>query len=171
MTLEEIDALKIEKKEIEATITMLRAIRVLPQHKVDELRFLKARACEIDAMLTKHKVENKEKHGQWTNFVYEVLSEAIGSEKAGKILIEVERRAKGKPRLMVTLREHKEVEQKIYKKELYEALNMLVAARKIINEYIAENEPEINKADYLTKVSKLNKALPSVGEIEKLRPR
>lgn len=171
MTPDVIDELKIEKKTIEANITKLRAIYKLAKHQVDELKHLKARACEIDAILTKHKAEVKENHGQTTNFLYEVLCETIGKEKAGKFFIEADRRKNGKPKLGVSLREHKEVEQKIYKKELYEALNMLVAARKVINEYIAENEPELNKADYLTKVSKLNRAMPSIGEIEKLRPR
>jgi hypothetical protein len=44
---------------------------------------------------------------------------------------------------------------------------MLVNARVTINKFIEENEPIINKADYLKSVSVINKCIPSLSELEK----
>ena len=57
-----------------------------------------------------------------------------------------------------------------YKSKLLDAVSMLIKARAKITKYIMENEPEINKADYLLKVKELNSVLPSISELEKMKP-
>jgi hypothetical protein len=144
------------------------------KEKWDKRMILAKEYSEIESNIVKLKALN----GKSVNFDGErirdidiaksMIKEFFGEEYRRRFFAEYGRRRDGEPPLAVHFEAKKDGVEKNYKKELQEAYDLLIAARKSINSYIDQNEPEINKAYYFQSVSKLSKCLPSVQEIEKL---
>jgi len=101
----------------------------------------------------------------------DLLKETLTPTIYDQISSELNRRVDGEPPTRIPLNieaSQKAIEKnKFLMKELSWYSNALMDARRGINKYIFDNEPEINKADFLKSVSELNKCAPTVSDIEK----
>lgn len=107
------------------------------------------------------------------NLFKEVVKEVVGAELYREIIKETDNRQKGRYSIVnIPFMEiNKRADDKISElnKMLREYHEMLLNARAAITEYIRENEPAINKADYLKSVSIINRAVPTEQELNTKR--
>ncbi len=129
-----------------------------------------SRVAEIEKRLGAIKSELKKKQPERYDLVKEIISQGFGKDFWIAVDREVARREQGASPIKITWEPKEQPRIKTYKGELTKAVSMLLSARNIITRYIMNNEPEVNKADYLIKVKELNNSLPSISEIEKLKP-
>lgn len=128
---------------------------------------LAGRYADIEARLAVLKQELKQANKiESKDYIKEVIKETFGELFLSSVLRECRSRRKGNAPTKVMWEQSKSI---TFRKEFNDVCEMLISARNAINEYIRENEPSINKAEFLQKVSSLNKALPSVQEIERMR--
>lgn len=111
--------------------------------------------------------EGQRENGEFIKVMYTVIGDTFGNDYKMQLLYETRRRMNGEPPLNVSLPVTKPV--KTFKKECVELYDILLNARKSINEYVRVNEPEVNKADFLMKLQPIKGSIPSVQDLEKLR--
>lgn len=109
----------------------------------------------------------------WKENMYELLIEIFGKDEFRKLTSECINRSKGLEPQKVVLnygfnQQDKESIKKISKQSA-ELKEMLLSARKHIDRYIRQNEPEVNKADYHAKVKELISCMPPEKEIYKIK--
>lgn len=179
--IEEKKALCLEKTEIAAKLAELGIPlnqynfkpHTIPVDKLAERKKLASRYTAIEKRLFEIKTTNSDyyttKDHTKMNIVSDILIETFGRDFKLSVHREMRRRINGEPPTKVSLPETKNA-SKTYKQEFDNAIEMLIKARYAIDLYIQENEPSINKADYLIKISKINRSLPSLQEIKKLKP-
>lgn len=127
-----------------------------------------ARHSEISAELVSINKKLK-RHYSSESFVKEILIELMGADFVHDIFIEAISRLHGnKPNYFSLPKDEKAViKNNMLRLRMKDYHEMIISARKAINSYIYQNEPEINKADFLLSVSSINKCLPPVTEIER----
>ena len=98
-----------------------------------------------------------------------ILFECLPRETVYAIFDEMQRRLKGEKAFKVSIDNKKFDEDKSnfnkLKKTLSDAVDDLKKVRSSITKYIYENEPEVNKADFLLQVSPINKSCPTISKI------
>lgn len=126
------------------------------------------RTKEIEAEIVGINKKINAKHSNEKKF-NEVLRELLGGDFLHEIFMEAKNRFEGGTpnRLLLPKDEKAVIKNTNIRKRLKDYHNMIIEARKAINTYIWENEPEINKADFLKSVSRINKCLPTIAEIER----
>lgn len=104
----------------------------------------------------------------------QVIISVVGQQTFDAIIYEAGRRMMGMPELKVPVyvpgeKKADDGKSQIYTKHLREYHEMLVKARIAITQYVRENEPELNKGDYLKSVTLINTAIPTEMELNKKR--
>ena len=121
---------------------------------------------------------NIEKKGKYENpdyqkNLYTLLEEIFGYDEALKISREALIRTSGGERNRIVLNygfnENDRQTIKRLSKVSTELKDILVAARKQVDRYIRQNEPEVNKAEYHIKVRELITCMPSEKDIFKIK--
>lgn len=174
------EGLTIEKTAIAARLAELgitynryaHKSHTIPDDQLAERKALAKRYAVIEKRLAEIKAINRIKGDGHTEYdmVKDILVETFGRDFKMAVVREMVRRKKGESPIKINAQNKIVVSAKSYKQELNHVIEMLIKARYAIDLYIQENEPPINKADYLIKVSKINKSLPSLSEIKKLKP-
>jgi hypothetical protein len=132
----------------------------------DKRTELAARYSEIEKLLFKLNRDIKLLSPK-RDYMGDIIKETFGFEFLKSVLRECKRRRGNLEPFKVTY--NRPVENKKTFLEEYQGLiKQMIDARRTVNQYIEQNEPEINKADYLLKVKKLNNCLPAISELEKL---
>lgn len=121
---------------------------------------------EINLLIRSKAASN---HEAWKD----VLKEIFPMETFKVINEEIERRERGLtpkklPISAPDLQRKKEI-QKIVKDTISDYHSKLLSARAALNEYINVNIDNSSKADFLAKVSKINRSLPTISELEKTK--
>lgn len=125
------------------------------------------RYAQIETRLSElKKILNEANKGKHKDHFKEIITEALGLEYVRRVIKECERRREGLSPIKVSARLPVPV-IKTYKTELIQLYESLIQARKVINKFISDGEPEINKADYLRSVSPINNSIPSIIDLEK----
>lgn len=105
------------------------------------------------------------------DILVDLIKETLTPDIYFQIKQELNRRIDGEHPTRVSLNIEDCQKAKIKNKSLMNELiwhsEQLISARRSINKYISEKEPEVNKADFLKDVSALNKSIPPLSEIEK----
>lgn len=131
------------------------------------------RVAEIEKELIVVNKEIKETHTKKTairaQLWKEVISESLGASFSTEASKEVERRENGEYPMKVSFEPPKK-EIKTYKKDYSDLIDKIMEARRTINKWIADNEPDINKADYVIRMKPLSQSLPTIQELQKLKP-
>jgi len=143
--------------------------RHIAQDVIDKRREIASQVGVYEQRLTCIKKELRELNGGNDDFgakIMDILTELHGRDFAFEVKAEASRRCSGQLPIRVNVRTEKK-EAKNYKKELVDLYETMIAARKRINAYIESNEPDINKAEYYTKISPLSKCMPSLPELHK----
>lgn len=127
-----------------------------------------SRVAKIEKRLTEIKPILRKKQFIKIDIVRVILTETFGVKFMSDIMVEVERRVNDEHPIRVSPPNVQIKEAKTYELELKKALDTMLSARQIINDYISDNEPSINKAEYFLSVQKLNRSLPPITEIKKM---
>lgn len=140
-------------------------------YKANSMKILGAekRLREINAAIKNGNLNNQQCE---YDLFKSIVRDALSKDDYLSIIREKNRREAGEPPLKVTisrvdvsgLRSKYDTVKSI----AINALDALKKTREVINRYISDNEPQINKADYLQKVSNLNKGCPPLSEIADL---
>jgi hypothetical protein len=106
--------------------------------------------------------------------LYNVLIETLGRDNYSAIKNETLRRVNKKTPAPVKVsfnsRSKYDIDEIKRLRKIAETLQQqILTAREAISKYINDNEPEVNKADFLQKVRSINTCLPSRGEIQKIK--
>lgn len=100
------------------------------------------------------------------DYFKDIICESMGNEYVRRVIEECKRRRGGQPPIKVSARIPIPA-VRTYKMELLKMYELAISARKALNKWISDNEPKINKADYLKSVSEINKSLPPLSVLEK----
>jgi len=124
---------------------------------------------KLNEVIKQHRREKKDDNEVLKN----ILNDSLPENDYKAVIIEFERRLKGEGPIKIAFSnadKSKEFQRiKRLKESLLNAIEVLITARSGIDNYIFQNEPETNKADYLLSVKELNKSCPPLSEIEKLK--
>lgn len=146
----------------------------ISQEVVDRRALLVPELLKLENSLRGIKQIYQEKRNQdpdilWKDTLYELLVEIIGKDEYKKIVSECINRISGGESKKIILNYGFSQQDKDEIKRLTKLSNSLKetlhTARKGVDRYIRANEPEINKADYQTKIKELIKCMPSEKEI------
>lgn len=138
---------------------------------VPELLQLENRLRQLN---TTNKVKrDSDKDVIWKDCLYELLIETINRTEFKKFTTECINRTNGLEPKKIVLdygnNEQDKIEIKRLAKIANELKDTLILARKQIDKYIRQNEPEVNKADYHLKVRELISCMPPEKEIFKIK--
>jgi hypothetical protein len=136
----------------------------------EERTALATKVTEIEQRLSAIRQVLKTQPQREIDRVREIIIEEFGLNYWIAVDLESKKRKNGGEPTRIKPPTKKIQPKEDYKGKLLDAVSMLIKARAKITKYIMENEPEINKADYLLKVKELNSVLPSISEIEKMKP-
>lgn len=147
--------IELEKKRVELISEKLKLERLLANEN-------KQRKSQEEA---KHYGSSE----QFNFAVLTILTETFGVELKKKITNEAKRRMAGYDAVKISFSEIGNDDFKKEAKRLKEAAtnlkDTLLFARRTIDAYMRQNEPEINKADWLAKMRPIIKCMPSEKEI------
>jgi len=146
------------------------APHTIDQESLDLRSAYVKRYTEIEKRLLEIKNITRAKKPDDRHFIKGILVESLGKDFAYAVFDEAERRANEEDYLKVSPPMGKPATRS-YRKELTEAIELLRSARETITQWIYANEPDVNKADWLAKVAKLNKCIPPISELNQLRPK
>jgi uncharacterized protein (UPF0216 family) len=123
----------------------------------------------------KHITESDSKDTLWKSTYNDVLFDSLGKSNLNLLRDECLRRIQGKEPSKITLfgistsLQSDKDEIKRLRKMLEENNKKMQEARKSIDRFISANEPDVNKADYIRSVSEINKCLPPLQELQKVK--